>query len=196
MAPSLQQPFPTRGDAGAPPPSVLLAGPDASVREVRGPIVDRLARELRKALDTGEGNEMLATAMRLALTGGTQDSRTGAAGPRGVSPLPNWRLKRVSRHIEQNLAEPIMLQDLATVAGLSRMHFAAQFRAATGLQPHDYVRRHRIERAKMLLAETSDRLVDVALSVGFQTQAHFSTVFRQTTGETPRRWRAQHRRLI
>ena len=48
------------------------------------------------------------------------------------------------------------------------MHFAAQFRAATGLRPHQYLLRRRIERAQQLLIETGMPIVDVALSVGFQ----------------------------
>jgi AraC-like DNA-binding protein len=65
------------------------------------------------------------------------------------------------------------------------MHFASQFRAATGLRPHDFVMRRRIERAEELLRDTALPLVEVALSVGFQTQAHFTTVFRALVLETP-----------
>lgn len=114
---------------------------------------------------------------------------------RAASPLPRWRLRRVIGFVEENLDQRITLSDLAAQAGLSRMHFAAQFGAATGMQPHAYVQRRRIEQAKELLAETEERLVDVALSVGFQTQAHFTTVFKQETGETPRRWRMANCRL-
>jgi AraC family transcriptional regulator len=103
--------------------------------------------------------------------------------------LLKWRLKRVLHYIEANLSEPISLPKLAAAAGLSRMHFAAQFRAATGLRPHDFVVRRRIERAQELLRDPALPLVEVALSVGFQTQAHFTTVFRTLVMETPGRWR-------
>jgi AraC-like DNA-binding protein len=72
------------------------------------------------------------------------------------------------------------------------MHFAAQFRAATGLRPHDYVVRRRIEKAQELLRDGSIPLAQVALGVGFQTQAHFTTVFRDQVHETPGRWRQLH----
>jgi AraC-like DNA-binding protein len=68
------------------------------------------------------------------------------------------------------------------------MHFAAQFRAATGLRPHEYLLRRRIERAQELLRREPISLSDVALSVGFQTQAHFTTVFKRFVGRTPHRW--------
>jgi AraC family transcriptional regulator len=81
------------------------------------------------------------------------------------------------------------LADLASSAGLTRMHFAAQFRAATGLRPHEYLLRRRIERAQEMLVGTGMSLVDVALSVGFQTQAHFTSVFKRYAGQPPRAWR-------
>lgn len=108
---------------------------------------------------------------------------------RRCSPLPTWRLKRTLAYIEANLGETVSLADLAGAAGLTRMHFAAQFRVATGLRPHEFLLRRRIERAQELLAEPSETLVDVALAVGFQTQAHFTTVFKRFVGETPHRWR-------
>ena len=105
-----------------------------------------------------------------------------------VSPLTRWRLRRVQNYVASNLSEPITLASLAGAAGLSKMHFAAQFRAATGCGPHDYVLQHRIEHAKNLLVNTNMPLVQVALSVGFQTQSHFSTVFKRFAGEAPGRW--------
>jgi AraC family transcriptional regulator len=106
-----------------------------------------------------------------------------------VNALPKWRLKRVQEHIDAHLDESISLADLARVAGLSRMHFAAQFRAATGYRPHDYLLFQRIESAKSKLSSTDMPLAEIALAVGFQAQAHFSTVFKRLTGETPARWR-------
>lgn len=108
---------------------------------------------------------------------------------RTKSPLPKWRLKRVTQFVDAHLAETITLADMAGAAGLTRMHFAAQFRVATGMRPHEYLLRRRITRAQELLALPGASLVDVALSVGFQTQPHFTTVFKRFTGQTPHRWR-------
>jgi AraC family transcriptional regulator len=71
------------------------------------------------------------------------------------------------------------------------MHFAAQFKAATGLRPHDYVLEQRIARAKELLLNTDMKLAEIALAVGFQAQAHFTTVFSRIALATPRRWRCR-----
>ena len=103
--------------------------------------------------------------------------------------MPKWRLKKVRDHVQAHLASPISLADLAGVAGLSRSYLAAQFRAATGCRPHEYVLEQRVEQAKAMLAESGTPIIEVALAVGFQTQAHFSTVFKRLAGMTPARWR-------
>jgi AraC-like DNA-binding protein len=105
------------------------------------------------------------------------------------SALAQWRLKRAIDYVEARLAEPVTLTDLASSAGLTRMHFAAQFKVATGLRPHEYLLRRRIERAQEMLVGTRMSLVDVALSVGFQTQSHFTSVFKRYAGQPPRAWR-------
>jgi len=108
---------------------------------------------------------------------------------RRCTPLQKWRMKRVTDHVDAHLSRRITLADMAAAAGLTRMHFAAQFRAASGMRPHDFVLQRRIERAQELLRDPELALVDVALSVGFQTQAHFTTVFKRFAGQTPHRWR-------
>jgi AraC-like DNA-binding protein len=110
-----------------------------------------------------------------------------------VNALPKWRLRRVEEYVKTNFDRSISLSDLAKVAGLSRMHFAAQFRAATGYRPREYLLHQRIEHAMSLLSDTETVLAEVALAVGFCTQAHFSTVFKRITGDTPARWRCARR---
>lgn len=110
-----------------------------------------------------------------------------------INALPKWRLRRVEQHVKANFDRCISLSELAKVAGLSRMHFAAQFRVATGFRPREYLLHQRIEHAKSLLSKTETPLAEVALAVGFCTQAHFSTVFKRITGESPARWRCASR---
>lgn len=162
--------------------------------ELADPVIERLAWLLLKADDhEGCSSEVYldgiaaAIVARLLNASRAKDSSTARSG------LVKWRLKRVQDLIEAQLSERLSLRDLATCAGLSRMHFAAQFRAATGMRPHEYLIRRRIQHAQEMLLATSMPLVEVALSVGFQTQAHFTTVFRRLLGETPARWRQAHR---
>ena len=109
-----------------------------------------------------------------------------------VTSLPKWRLNKLKQFIEHNVSRSISLRDMADAVGLSRMHFAAQFRIATGLRPHEYLLLQRVEQAKCMMLETETPLVEVALSVGFQAQAHFSTVFKRFTGRSPARWKREY----
>ncbi len=110
---------------------------------------------------------------------------------RASSGLVAWRLKRVLAFMEEHYWEPVTLADMARVAGLSRMHFAARFRISTGVRPHEYLLRLRVERAQKLMLESAEPLAQIAFSVGFQTQAHFTTVFRRFAATTPNRWRSE-----
>jgi transcriptional regulator GlxA family with amidase domain len=104
-------------------------------------------------------------------------------------PLQSWRLKLACDYVEAHLSEPLSLAELSRAAGFTAMHFARLFRASTGLSPHNYVLRRRIEVAQAALLHTDHGMLDVALMVGFRTQAHFSTVFKKLTGMPPQRWR-------
>ena len=155
-----------------------------------------MSLQLLSTIDSFAGAE-LATTPNLRYLGARPGGQCGQSIPRKISmaALPKWRLTRVLTYIEANIGERIRLADLAATAGLSRMYFAKQFRATTGLRPHDFVLRKRIERAQRMLAETPDTLVDIALSVGFQTQAHFTTVFKKIAGHTPYQFRREQPRV-
>lgn len=106
--------------------------------------------------------------------------------------LSLWRLKLVIDFVESNLASPIGLTDLSQLVGLSKMHFAAQFKAAQGVTPYAYVLQRRIARAQQMLTETDRSVVEIASAVGFGSQPHFTTTFRRIVGDTPMRWREAH----
>ncbi|TGS16841.1 AraC family transcriptional regulator [Mesorhizobium sp. M2E.F.Ca.ET.209.01.1.1] len=111
-----------------------------------------------------------------------------------VHPLSSWRLNRVKRHAEARLDQRMTLEELADVAGFSRAHFAATFKAATSMSVHEFLLRLRIQRAAKLLLGTDLSLVDISLQTGFQNQAHFTTVFKKMISTTPGRWRNNARR--
>lgn len=119
------------------------------------------------------------------LLGAAQCGHSTQPRPGGLS---TWRLKRAIDYIEAHLADSVSLADIAAAAGLTRMHFAAQFRAGTGLRPHEYLLRRRIERAQQLLIKPSTAVVEVALAVGFQNQSHFTNVLKRIVGQPPRSW--------
>ena len=155
-------------------------------------VLDSLGRALLEADRVGGSfGQTYADCISMAIVARLMASAGGVATSersRG-SKLAQWRLRRAIDYVEARLDEPVSLADVASSAGLTRMHFAAQFRAATGLRPHEYLLRRRIERAQEMLVGTRMALVDVALSVGFQTQAHFTSVFKRYAGQPPRAWR-------
>jgi AraC-like DNA-binding protein len=161
------------------------------------PITERLGMALLAAEELGPGfAPIYADSLGIAIASRLLAAQAGTAcSPRSsTAGLAKWRLKRAIDFVEAHLAEPISLADVAAAAGLTRMHFAAQFRAATGLRPHEYLQRRRVERAQQMLLAPSAAVVDVALEVGFQTQAHFTSVFKRFVGQPPHSWRQLQRR--
>lgn len=157
------------------------------------PLIGRLGVALLSADELGGScGELYADALSLAIVArlfALYAEKPDSTSQRNVASLPNWRLKRTIDFIDSHADEPITLADLARTAGLSRMHFAAQFRKATGLRPHEYLLRQRVEKAKTMLRTTHLPIVEIALAVGFGSQAHFTGVFKRFAGETPHRWR-------
>jgi AraC family transcriptional regulator len=108
--------------------------------------------------------------------------------------LPRGRLRAVTEYIEEHLDGGPTLEQIAAVARLSPYHFARQFKAATGLPPHQYVIARRVERAKQLLQAGTDlSLAEVALHAGFSDQSQFSSHFKRLVGVTPGRFRTPAR---
>jgi AraC family transcriptional regulator len=169
--------------------------PRIADRPTVDPVIERLARSLIHAEALGGVfGQSYADGISLAITAqlfGGHPECPGTIGSR-ASGLAKWRLKRATDFMMANLAEPIGLADMAAAAGLSRMHFAAQFRVATGLPPHEYLQRRRIERTQDLLSNSKQALVQIALEAGFKTQSHFTTVFSRVVGQTPNSWRQRN----
>ncbi|MDR3634467.1 MAG: AraC family transcriptional regulator [Isosphaeraceae bacterium] len=103
--------------------------------------------------------------------------------------LPPGRLRAVVDFVEAHLGGDPTLEQMAAVARLSPYHFARQFKAATGLPPHQYVIARRVERAKRLLHEGELCLARVAAQAGFSDQSHLSRYFRRFIGVTPGQFR-------
>jgi len=102
--------------------------------------------------------------------------------------IPPLRLARVVERIRKNLDKPLEVGELSGLAEMSQSHFSKLFKHSTDLTPHQFVLRERINRSKELLRQGKTKIVDIALEVGFQTQAHFTTVFGSLVGMTPRQF--------
>jgi AraC family transcriptional regulator len=99
------------------------------------------------------------------------------------------KLRRVTDFIAENYDHEVRLAELAHVAGMSSFHFAREFKKTTGITPHQYLIKYRVERAKSLLARDDLPLIEVGLRSGFSHQSHFTRLFRRITGTTPNTYR-------
>jgi len=150
-----------------------------------------IASELQT--ETSAGNlliEALASGLAARLVQKCIKASTGpsiASLARGA--LDRRRLQRVLDYIETNLEGALTLDLMASIACLSRYHFARAFRQAVGQSPHRYVSAKRLDRAKDLLMQGDRSLADIALSLNFSDQASFTRAFRQATGQSPGQYR-------
>ena len=89
-------------------------------------------------------------------------------------------------HVAEHYAERLTVDDLAAVAAVSPSYLIRLFKRRMGTTPHDYLLRHRISRAKELLAETTLPSAVIAERVGFASESNFSYRFKQMVGQSPR----------
>jgi AraC-like DNA-binding protein len=103
--------------------------------------------------------------------------------------LPPRVLRRIREYIDGNIDQRISVELLAGLANLSICYFVRAFKQSTGITPHDYLIRQRVELTKQLLADSDMPLSEIALAAGFADQSHFSRRFRQHVGMSPRDYR-------
>ena len=107
--------------------------------------------------------------------------------------LAAYQRRQLVDMIEQQLAEPLNIGQLAAHCALSPYHFARMFRQSFGLPPHQYLLARRLARARDFLRNSALGLGDIALACGFASASHFANRFKQTVGATPGEYRAAFR---
>lgn len=105
--------------------------------------------------------------------------------------LPAPLLQRVIDFARANLSSKLSLEQLASLAGFSPVHFARLFRESTGLPPHQWLLEQRVEKAEGLLRDRKVAISEVAARAGFADQSHLTRYFRRLRGTTPSRFRSQ-----
>lgn len=101
------------------------------------------------------------------------------------------RLLRAKDRMDAASEEEWPVDRLARVSGVSAAHFARSFKDAFGVPPHRYLLTRRIERAKALLRDTDQPIIDIAFQTGWSSLGTFGRVFKDITGESPSELRAR-----
>lgn len=109
------------------------------------------------------------------------EQRAGS-GPSGV--------EAVIEYMQQNLDQPLRLQDFAEAAGISVSHFSDRFRAQTGQSPMAYFIQLKMRLACRLLDLSGRSVKSVALETGYRDPYYFSRVFKKSMGISPEKYRA------
>jgi AraC family transcriptional regulator len=151
-----------------------------------------LVLNMRSEIEAGSpSGRLYGEALSAALAARLQArfSRDSPLGEPVEAPLSATQLARVSEYIRTNLAADMGVAELAALVNLSPHYFSMLFRRALGVPPHQYVLQERIAEACRLLAAGQMTLSELASSLGFADQSHFSRAFRKITGMTPRMYR-------
>ncbi len=120
--------------------------------------------------------------------GGLVAGRTGAI--RGGLSLMQER--RAKEYLAANITGNVLLADVARACGLSRSYFIGAFAQTTGLTPHKWLQRYRLQKARTLLLESSISIAEIAVICGFADQSHLTRNFTRATGSSPAAWRRAH----
>jgi AraC family transcriptional regulator len=107
--------------------------------------------------------------------------------------LAPWQARRITAHIDANLAGPIRIRDLAALVDFSTSHFCRTFKCTFGTSARAWIGRRRIEISQALMISTRAPLSEIAFSCGMSDQSHFTRAFRRFVGETPHSWRQLYR---
>ncbi|MBD2463555.1 helix-turn-helix transcriptional regulator [Oscillatoria sp. FACHB-1407] len=158
----------------------------------RDPFLEQLALAFIAELNSGTlFNKLYVESLQnvLAVHLLRQHCTITVRNPNTPQDLPQAKLQRVIDYIQSHLEQEIELADLAKVASMSPHHFGKRFKQTTGMPPHRYVMKCRIEQARKLLSNPQLAIAEVGQQLGFYDQSHFTHTFRKHTMLTPRQYR-------
>ena len=171
---------------GALPAQLGVGHDDPVMRHIGGALLQALRRP-------AETNQLFIDHMMLAFTAHVAQTYGGLRWGVKVSKggLAPWQLKRAYEKLDADLGGTLSLQQVAAEFGLSVSYFSRAFRASTGLPPHQWLLRQRVKAAQQLMSVQDLPLSEIAISVGFANQSHFTKVFSAQVGVSPAAWRRE-----
>jgi AraC-like DNA-binding protein len=106
-----------------------------------------------------------------------------------IGALADARISRAVAALHRDPAKPWLVEDMASIAGMSRSRFAELFLQIVGESPLRYLQRWRLATASDLLRESNLPVAEIARSIGYESEAAFSRAFKAMFGTTPRETR-------
>lgn len=103
----------------------------------------------------------------------------------------NAYVNQALSYIQNHIAEPLQVDDIARYVGLNRSYFSSVFRENTGLTPLKYIQTFRLTKAKHLLESSTLPVAGIAFSCGYQRPESLMKIFRQQYGISPAAYRKQ-----
>lgn len=161
-------------------------------RDQRDPFLSTLSNILLSAVEQDRAtNQLFVDQIGLSLIAHFAQSYGGLRVSEGDSNggLAPWQERRAKEIMQSRLASQLTIANIAAECRLTPSHFARAFRRSTGIAPHEYLLRLRIEEAKRLMLSTELALIDIALICGFGDQSYFTRMFSRNVGESPGAWR-------
>lgn len=99
------------------------------------------------------------------------------------------RMKKVLMYIHNNIYSDIDIDDLASVACITKPYLIRLFTGSFGISPLQYINKKKIERAQLMLVTTDKTVMDIAYKLGYSDHSYFTRLFRKMTGSTPLAYR-------
>jgi len=105
-----------------------------------------------------------------------------------LHPHPTER-SHIEQVVEENVTNPVSIEDLAYLSGRSLSTFKREFRTLYNSSPLKWIRNRRLDLASQLLLETTRPVTDICYACGFENTTHFSKVFKMRFGVSPTEYR-------
>jgi len=138
------------------------------------------------SLDSPGYVETLAELLTFELARTQSGSRSAHASQSG---LTSTQVRLVTGYMDSHLSEKTSISELAALVDLTRFHFIRAFKQSTGVPPHQFMIRRRLDRAKELLAERNATIAEIADRTGFGSPVQMTRAFRRIVGTTPSAFR-------
>lgn len=98
-------------------------------------------------------------------------------------------IKKIILYVEENLHEPLTLENIASQSYFSKYHFHRIFQSSIGMTVTEYIRLRRLANASSDLLYTNERILDIAFYYRFESQESFTRVFKEIYKLPPEKYR-------